>query len=98
MPLSDVIQEIIQRHADGLSRTEAVLDCGLAFKKRRASDEMSLIFLGISFREWNAGSSIDQDMTEKGFDVDVIVKRETGFIFGGNQYNCGVRLATIMDI
>eukprot|EP01147_Barroeca_monosierra_P006020 gene6020-7349_t len=60
MPLSDVIQEIIQRHADG-----------------------------ISFREWNAGSSIDQDMTEKGFDVDVIVKRETGFIFGGNQYNCG---------
>ena len=44
---------------------------------------------GINYREWNAGKSIDEHMTDQGFNVKTIFDEETGFIVGGNQYNCG---------
>ncbi|CDJ44708.1 AAEL009838-PA, related [Eimeria tenella] len=44
---------------------------------------------GISFREWNAGKQLDEQMTDKGFQVDIYVDPNSGFIFGGNDRNCG---------
>lgn len=58
--LEDIIQEIFQRHASG-----------------------------ISFREANAGPSLDMQMTSEGFQIDIHVDWDTGIIFGGNQHNCG---------
>lgn len=58
--VAEVIQEILQRHASG-----------------------------ISFREHNAGPNLDMQMKDQGFDIDIRVDWSTGFIFGGNQHNCG---------
>ena len=58
--IEEIIQEIFQRHASGLS-----------------------------FREYNAGSALDMQMSDQGFQIDVRVDWETGIIFGGSQYNCG---------
>ena len=44
---------------------------------------------GLSFREANAGEKLDMQMKSEGFQIDIKVDWETGFIFGGNQYNCG---------
>ncbi|KAJ5115314.1 hypothetical protein NUU61_001073 [Penicillium alfredii] len=56
----EVIQEVFQRHARGMS-----------------------------FREYNAGSNLDVQMKPEGFQIDVNVDWNTGFIFGGSQNNCG---------
>eukprot|EP01119_Soliformovum_irregulare_P019965 TRINITY_DN6410_c1_g1_i6.p1 TRINITY_DN6410_c1_g1~~TRINITY_DN6410_c1_g1_i6.p1 ORF type:complete len:671 (-),score=239.69 TRINITY_DN6410_c1_g1_i6:48-2060(-) len=44
---------------------------------------------GIHFREWNAGTKIDANMTDNGFNIDIRFDEETGLIFGGNENNCG---------
>ncbi|KAG2068753.1 glycoside hydrolase family 13 protein [Suillus decipiens] len=44
---------------------------------------------GIAFREHNAGPNLDMQMKDEGFDIHIRVDWETGFIFGGNQHNCG---------
>lgn len=44
---------------------------------------------GIKFREWNAGIKIDGEMKDQGFNVDIWMDKDTGFVHGGNQYNCG---------
>ncbi|KAI8596660.1 glycogen debranching enzyme [Dissophora ornata] len=44
---------------------------------------------GIHYREWNAGSRLDEQMSDKGFQVDVDLDFKTGFVTGGNVYNCG---------
>lgn len=44
---------------------------------------------GIHFREYDAGPAIDEQMTDNGFNIDVIVDWETGLIMGGNKDNCG---------
>ncbi|EYB99071.1 hypothetical protein Y032_0125g1272 [Ancylostoma ceylanicum] len=46
-------------------------------------------FEGIEFRERNAGPQIDEHMRDEGFNVKVYVDRNTGFIHGGNRWNCG---------
>ncbi|KAK2463702.1 hypothetical protein APHAL10511_004453 [Amanita phalloides] len=58
--LAEIIQEILQRHADG-----------------------------IHFREYNAGPNLDGQMKDEGFNIDIQVDWTSGFIFGGNRYNCG---------
>ena len=60
MPFSDIIQTIMQCHANG-----------------------------IDFVEWNAGPKIDANMTQEGFHVMIKLDPKTGFIFGGNKFNCG---------
>lgn len=60
MTLAEVMQEALQRHANG-----------------------------ISFRERGAGPQLDKDMTPPGFNVTCGMDRQTGFVFGGNQWNCG---------
>lgn len=44
---------------------------------------------GLHFREAFAGQSLDSQMTDKGFNIDIFVDWETGLVFGGNQWNCG---------
>jgi glycogen debranching enzyme len=44
---------------------------------------------GLKFRERNAGKSIDEHMTSEGFNNQIGVDLKTGFVFGGNSYNCG---------
>lgn len=50
---------------------------------------MSVHFQGLCFRERNAGISIDAHMKSPGFDNQIGVHPQTGFIFGGNEWNCG---------
>ncbi|KAJ2720775.1 bifunctional 4-alpha-glucanotransferase/amylo-alpha-1,6-glucosidase [Coemansia sp. Benny D115] len=59
--VAELIQEVMQRHAQG-----------------------------ISFREWNAGPKLDEQMSDRGFDVSVNVDFATnGFVSGGSSWNCG---------
>ncbi|KAH0787321.1 Glycogen debranching enzyme [Histomonas meleagridis] len=44
---------------------------------------------GIHFKEWNSGAKIDSLMSPKGFNIDIVTNWKTGFILGGNNYNCG---------
>ncbi|XP_037314031.2 glycogen debranching enzyme isoform X1 [Pungitius pungitius] len=44
---------------------------------------------GISFRERNAGPQIDMHMRDEGFHVVAKVDPATGFVTGGNRFNCG---------
>lgn len=44
---------------------------------------------GLSFREANAGDSLDKQMKWEGFKIDISVDWSNGMIYGGNQYNCG---------
>ncbi|KAF8159702.1 glycoside hydrolase family 13 protein [Crassisporium funariophilum] len=58
--LAEIVQEILQRHVDG-----------------------------INFREYNAGPSLDMQMKDEGFNIQIQVDWETGLISGGNKHNCG---------
>lgn len=43
---------------------------------------------GIKYREWGAGVSLDWNMEVEGFQIELSLDEETGFIFGGNGKNC----------
>lgn len=44
---------------------------------------------GVHYREINAGPRLDEQMSDKGFQVDVALDQKTGFLLGGSIYNCG---------
>ncbi|KAG0687543.1 hypothetical protein C6P40_002206 [Pichia californica] len=44
---------------------------------------------GIKFREANAGTQIDSQMKDEGFNIEISVDWENGLVFGGNEWNCG---------
>ncbi|XP_034241741.1 glycogen debranching enzyme isoform X2 [Thrips palmi] len=52
-------------------------------------EAMQTHFQGLIFRERNAGTRIDAHMTDEGFNNQIGVNPENGFVFGGNEWNCG---------
>ena len=46
-------------------------------------EALSVHVNGLKFRERNAGPAIDEHMSDRGFDVEIGVNPETGFVFGG---------------
>ncbi|KAF5292269.1 hypothetical protein FQR65_LT11232 [Abscondita terminalis] len=52
-------------------------------------EALKIHFQGLSFRERNAGRQIDAHMSDKGFNNQIGIHPETGFVFGGNDSNCG---------
>lgn len=64
------------------------------FSKSKSLKEIVLNIMesharGIHFREWNAGPGLDSVMQSEGFQIDIEVDWRTGFIHGGNRWNCG---------
>ncbi|KAH9506703.1 hypothetical protein DERF_011421 [Dermatophagoides farinae] len=56
---------------------------------RTMQEALNRHFNGIDFVERNAGTGIDAHMTKNGFHIQIGVDRSTGFVYGGNQWNCG---------
>ncbi|XP_025834524.1 glycogen debranching enzyme-like [Agrilus planipennis] len=52
-------------------------------------EALKVHFQGLVFRERNAGRQIDAHMSDRGFNNQIGVHPETGFVFGGNESNCG---------
>jgi len=52
-------------------------------------EALQVHFNGLKFRERNAGKKIDEHMVDAGFNNEIGVDPETGFVFGGNVNNCG---------
>lgn len=52
-------------------------------------EAVTVHFQGLVFRERNAGRAIDEHMRDKGFNNQIGVHPTTGFVFGGNDMNCG---------
>ncbi|KAK0167033.1 hypothetical protein PV327_004482 [Microctonus hyperodae] len=52
-------------------------------------EALTIHFQGLCFRERNAGKQIDEHMTDRGFNNQIGVHPESGFVFGGNDANCG---------
>ncbi|KAF2757235.1 glycogen debranching enzyme [Pseudovirgaria hyperparasitica] len=44
---------------------------------------------GMKFREYNAGPNLDSQMRDEGFNHNIYIDWTTGFVHGGNQWNCG---------
>ncbi|CAF1046004.1 unnamed protein product [Adineta steineri] len=43
----------------------------------------------LTFRERGAGPLLDLNMMDQGFNNQIGIDEKTGFVFGGNQWNCG---------
>lgn len=52
-------------------------------------EALNVHFQGLVFRERNAGHEIDEHMRDQGFNNQIGTNPNTGFVFGGNEWNCG---------
>ena len=79
--LDDNMEEHLKKMTRNEKKTMSLADIVQTIFQKHAN--------GISFREWNSGKLIDENMRDEGFNVKIIFDEETGFILGGNQFNCG---------
>ncbi|CAJ0919676.1 unnamed protein product, partial [Mesorhabditis belari] len=68
---------------------EFMVDSRVESLAETVTEALQRHFSGIAYRERNAGTAIDEHMKDEGFNVRVWVNRDNGFIYGGNQWNCG---------
>lgn len=52
-------------------------------------ESLNTHFQGLVFRERNAGRDIDAHMRDQGFNNHIGTNPNTGFVHGGNEWNCG---------
>lgn len=84
LPANELTQRkrsVVQTNGFGDSHTQPLSDV--------IQEAMVCHFKGIKFVEENAGKQLDEHMKEEGFTITCGVDRETGFVFGGNRFNCG---------
>ncbi|KAL5628138.1 hypothetical protein BROUX41_002886 [Berkeleyomyces rouxiae] len=91
---TDILDEKVKRRFLPYDDTWFAVDDERAYSRESTIAEIIQEALqrhatGISFREANAGPAIDSQMSDEGFNIDIKVDWENGFIFGGNQHNCG---------
>ncbi|CAK1603726.1 unnamed protein product [Parnassius mnemosyne] len=79
--LGEPVARLFARDGEPAPRTQPLYDV--------MQEALDTHFQGLVFRERNAGRAIDAHMTDKGFNVQIGIDPETGFPFGGNDYNCG---------
>lgn len=90
---SDILNEKVKRRFP-LDDTYIPIDDERAFSYESTIRDIIYEILsrhakGIKFREANAGSQIDSQMRDEGFNVEIHVDWENGLVFGGNEWNCG---------
>lgn len=90
---SEILKEKVKRRFP-LDDTYVPFNDERAFQAESSIEEIFYEILsrhakGIKYREANAGSQIDSQMKDEGFNVDIYVDWDNGLIFGGNQWNCG---------
>ena len=89
----DILQEKVKRRFP-LDDTYIPYDDEKAFSVESTLEDIIYEILsrhakGIKFREANAGTQIDSQMKDEGFNIDIYVDWENGLVFGGNEWNCG---------
>lgn len=90
----DILEEKVTRRFLPYDDTWFPVEDERAFSKESTIAEVIYEILsrhaaGIEFREANAGSQIDSQMRDEGFNQKIWVDWSNGFVFGGNQWNCG---------
>lgn len=65
----------------GIRRMRTVAQCVVA--------ALTAAFNGIYFREFNAGTQIDEHMKDDGFNIRIWTDPSTGLVVGGSSNNCG---------
>ncbi|TVY68815.1 Glycogen debranching enzyme [Lachnellula suecica] len=90
----DILQEKISRRFLPYDDTYFEADDPRAYSKTSTLEDIIQEALqrhasGMKFREANAGPHLDMQMKSEGFDQHIYVDWSNGFIFGGNQHNCG---------
>lgn len=89
------IKDYITMAADGLSILSERVEAEFESEWVMTIEQLIMKILqahanGINFREWNAGTKIDDQMKDNGFNVKVEADlNDTGLCFGGNVDNCG---------
>ncbi|ANB13548.1 bifunctional 4-alpha-glucanotransferase/amylo-alpha-1,6-glucosidase [Sugiyamaella lignohabitans] len=89
----DILFEKVKRRFP-LDDTYVPVDDSRAFSHSSSIKEIVYEILsrhakGIKFREANAGTNLDSQMRDEGFNQNIFVDWDNGFVFGGNQWNCG---------
>ncbi|KAA8897200.1 glucanotransferase domain of glycogen debranching enzyme-domain-containing protein [Sphaerosporella brunnea] len=89
-----IIQEKVKRRFLPYDDTWFPVDDPRAYSKESTIEEviqeaMQRHAQGFNYKEANAGPGLDNQMRDEGFYVQVQPDWETGFVSGGNQWNCG---------